>query len=124
MVNNLYLILKKYFYMIENIKYISESMGFGTLEYDLKSSHDSKETKKKFNKKWNKNQPNQSAKTSSNKKTEAVFKKEEAGAIYPKLPDNWVKKTVTGDVSYDQTVTEIEKKLKRTQVKDNSNFNH
>ena len=33
---------------------------------------------------------------------------------FPQLPDGWVKQTITGDASYDETVNEISNKLKAT----------
>ncbi len=35
---------------------------------------------------------------------------------YPQLPDNWLKKTDNGEASYEETMHEINKKLKQTIV--------
>lgn len=36
--------------------------------------------------------------------------------LNPQLPPGWVKQTITGDASYDETVKEISNKLKPTIV--------
>jgi hypothetical protein len=35
---------------------------------------------------------------------------------FQKLPENWIRPTITGDISYDETVREINNQLKRTIV--------
>ncbi len=84
-------------------------MGFGTFqnELNLQSKFEFK-SKKKNLKRSNKN--NQLIKV---EKTEI---KSEPMVMFPQLPENWTKKTITGDSSYDTTMIEINKQLKRTMV--------
>ncbi len=93
-------------------------MGYGTLEYEIMSKTSSKKdinkngnfkrnkfyNKKKF---WAKSKEDEVVKVES---------EENCMVMYPQLPDNWVKKTETGEPSYDETVREINRQLKRTIV--------
>ena len=87
-------------------------MKFGTLEYDLMHKKEHVE-KMPFNRKKNKNNSRPDAKAKEHNST----KVNEKTVFGPQLPDNWTKPSVTGDASIDETVREIENKLKRTIVK-------
>ena len=89
-----------------------ESIKFGTVEYEAKKPFFENKIR---NKQISKKKP-----TEENPKMNATDKtKKTTIAPYslPQLPDNWVKETLTGSSSYDQTVTEISSQLKRTLVK-------
>ncbi|CAF0775332.1 unnamed protein product [Brachionus calyciflorus] len=85
---------RKYIVSIKCKKY--DSIKYGTPEFDSKKL---KKVKKKL------------------KKTENLTNTSE-NIIGPQLPSNWVKPTITGSVSYDQTVKEIRKKMEKTQSRD------
>ena len=87
-------------------------MKFGTVEYDLraKKSYFSREDKH-FNKK-----KQHFDKKGNNSNSQIKEENVEQPFIGPMLPPNWVKETITGDQSYDETVKEISDKLKRTLV--------
>ncbi len=79
-----------------------EKMGFGTLKYDLmvkKFAQKLRPSKKKA-------------------KKSVVLKPSEENPLInePKLPEGWVKATLTGDESYDQSVNNIRLQLKTTIV--------
>jgi len=87
-------------------------MNFGTFEYDLKAKNAYfSRTDKHSNKK---KQHFNTKKSYSNVKTKE--ENDEQPFIGPVLPPNWIKETITGDQSYDETVKEIRDKLKRTLV--------
>ena len=88
-------------------------MGFGTPQYDLMSNGFSNKAPKSFHKK----------KFHHNKKEQPValiendlIHEKDPMVKYPQLPEGWVKQTITGNASYDETVIEISNKLKRTIV--------
>ena len=91
-------------------------MGFGTLKNDL--NQDSKSKIKQKNKKFTSN--NKKTKQNSTQpvqpSTSANTEKKEPIVMYPELPADWKKETYTGDSSYDTTVLEVNKQLKRTMV--------
>ena len=92
-------------------------MQFGTVEYDLKNQNEPKK-RAKFNKnKSNRNKNNTNNKTVKKETEKVQSNKEQPMAIYPQLPDNWIKPTLTGNESLDETAFEIEQKLKRTLVR-------
>ncbi len=80
-------------------------MGYGTFKNDMKPRGDflSKKKKNKF-------------KEIKKEEIKTEVKTEPTMVMYPQLPENWTKQTYTGDASYDETVNEINKQLKRTMV--------
>lgn len=97
---------RKYIVSVKCNKY--ESMGYGTPEYAIKSQNYLKNLKEKKSK--------QKKFDVKNVKTEIVSVKTEKDPMimFPQLPDNWVRPTATGNASYDDSVNEINNKLKRT----------
>ena len=85
-------------------------MGYGTPEYAIKSQNYMKNLKEKRSKKKF---------DAKNFKSEIVSVKKEKDPMimFPQLPDNWVRPTATGNASYDDSVNEINNKLKRTIVR-------
>lgn len=88
-------------------------MGFGTPEYDATLKSDFKHFKPKPHK--NKKNNFKGKLTPKNESPEALDEKDPM-VKYPELPENWVKPSMTGSLSYDETVNEISKQLKRTIV--------
>ena len=86
-----------------------ESMGFGTIKYDLMS--------KKFANKLHPVKKQVTKKKAIKSVNEEAANKEGLLINEPKLPDNWVKDTITGNQSYDETVQTIRLKLKSTIVR-------
>ncbi len=92
-------------------------MGYGTLEHEIMSKASpqiSFKTKKVYKEKWQKKKNSYWSKDKGNKVIDA---NEECPMVkYPQLPDNWLKKTDNGEASYEETMHEINKKLKQTIV--------
>ena len=84
-------------------------MGFGTIKYDLMS--------KKFANKLHPVKKQVTKKKAIKSVNEEAANKEGLLINEPKLPDNWVKDTITGNQSYDETVQTIRLKLKSTIVR-------
>jgi hypothetical protein len=78
-------------------------MKYGTVEYEANKPFFEKNSKKQQIGK----------KTAKEKKTESV----DPLFSFPKVPDGWVKESLTGSSSLDQTSIEINNQLKRTLVK-------
>ena len=77
-------------------------MKYGTFEYEANKPFFEKNSKKKqFGKKNAKEKKNENVDPFS----------------FPKVPDSWVKESLTGSSSLDQTSIEINNQLKRTLVK-------
>ena len=77
-------------------------MKFGTVEYEANKPFFEKNPKKK----------------ASTKKTVVGVKVENVDPFsFPKVPDGWIKESLTGSSSLDQTSIEINSQLKRTLVK-------
>ena len=107
---------------------LEDEMGFGTPKYDAILWSDRFGRGGKFRRKKKPNQNHhyrngngKNSNSEGHQKTESQNEpcKSENGAIYPALPEGWVKRdtTVTGDASYDETMREIKSKLKRTMVR-------
>ena len=96
-------------------------MGYGTLEHEIMSKASpqiSFKAKKVYKEKWQKKKNSYWSKDKDNKVIDA---NEECPIVkYPQLPDNWLKKTDNGEASYEETVHEINKKLKQTIVSQTS----
>ena len=98
-------------------------MGFGTAKYDayLWSSRFAKPRKnnKKKGGAFGRNQPTTTTNGAKQEKQEPSGARSDEGAVFPALPEGWVKRenTATGDASYDQTTREIKSQLKRTMVR-------
>jgi hypothetical protein len=80
-------------------------MNFGTFEYDLRAKNNYFSRKDKYNNR-----------KINNSKAQMKEEKVEQPIIGPMLPPNWIKETITGNESYDETVKEIRDKLKKTLV--------
>jgi hypothetical protein len=93
-------------------------MGYGTLKNDL--SQESKNQLKQKNKKFpsNKKLINKNSSQPVQPSTSTDCEKKDPIVMYPELPAGWKKQTYTGDSSYDTTVLEVNKQLKRTMVSD------
>lgn len=93
-------------------------MGYGTPEYELISKQNTHRVYK-HRKGGFKGKHNGHKKFDPRVKTEPEKIKPEKDpmVMYPQLPDNWVKKTETGNASYDESVREISSQLKRTIVR-------
>ena len=89
-------------------------MGFGTPQSDLMSKGFPTGPPKSFHKKkFHQKNKNQHPVASNDNE---LTREKDPMVKYPQLPEGWVKQTVTGNASYDETVNEISNKLKRTIV--------
>lgn len=86
-----------------------EQIGFGTPEYEAKSQAYFEGLKEKKKKSFKSN-------SRALGREPGLVKEENPMVKYPELPEGWVKPTMTGDASFDETVKEISNQLKRTIV--------
>lgn len=82
-----------------------EQIGFGTLEYDMIQKK--KQTLRFENKNFKGNKKKIQKKLVQNVNESTVYG--------PQLPEGWVKETITGNQSYDETVKEIRFQLRASQ---------
>ena len=95
-------------------------MGYGTLEYEMlaKSNPNTSFKGKKGGFKGKHDAKGKFLPRCKKEELEKMAEEKEKDPMvkYPQLPDNWVKQTITGEASYDETVKEISNQLKRTIV--------